>query len=546
MAKLVSVEQMQSLERGADKNGLSYKKMMENAGAALAKEIQAIAHRYYANGISIVGLVGPGNNGGDTLIALSKLASSNNQVICYVLHKKNEQQELIKSIVKNDGIVVYHEDDTNFKILIKIVKNSRIIIDGVLGTGFKLPLRQDVKVILEHVKKTLEKLEIPPIIVAVDCPSGVDNDTGETAHETISADFTVCMAAVKEGMLKLPAYKFIGELVVVEIGFTKRNSEISEITNNVADDKVVDSFKVDRPLDSHKGTFGTCMIVAGSSSYSGAALLAGKAAYRVGSGLVTMAVPSMIHAIIAGHLPEATWILLPNEMGSISESAGKVLMNYIHNADSLLIGCGLGIEDSTFEFLRTFLADNNRTIKDQTRIGFLINSDQVDSGKKVKYPPLVIDADGLKLLKKIPDWSKLLPESSILTPHPGEMEILTGINKEEIQKDRLEIARKFAGKWNAVVVLKGAFTVIASPGGDTTTIPIATQALARAGTGDVLAGMIAGFLAQGVPPYEAAIAGTWYHAQAGLIAAEKFGCTESVMAGDLLEVINEAMILKSI
>ncbi|MFC2065090.1 NAD(P)H-hydrate dehydratase [Chloroflexota bacterium] len=541
MAKLVSVEQMQSIERMADKNGLSYKKMMENAGNALAKKIKSIAHRYFANDVSIVGLVGPGNNGGDTLIALSNLANSFSQVTCYLLYKKAEQIELIDSVSRNGGKIVYREDDSDFKILTKIINENEILLDGVLGTGIKLPLHDDVKDFLALVKSTVEGQEFPPIIIAVDCPSGVDNDTGESAAETISADFTVCMAAVKQGLLKLPAYQHIGELIVVEIGLTKKNSEIYNITNNVASHKVVDSFKVARPLDSHKGTFGTCMIVAGSSSYTGAALLAGKAAYRVGSGLVTIAIPSVLHAIIAGHLPEATWILLPNEMGSISEPGANVLMSYIDNADSLLIGCGLGIENTTFEFMKSLLYKDNRTISDQTRIGFIHTSDSKDIKKKLELPPLVIDADGLNLLNRISGWSKLLPENSILTPHPGEMSMLTGIPKEDIQKDRLNIARKFSSEWNAIVVLKGAFTVIASPGGDTTTIPIATQALARAGSGDVLAGMISGFLAQGVQPYNAAIAGAWYHAQAGLLAAEKLGCTESVIASDIVDAINEAL-----
>jgi ADP-dependent NAD(P)H-hydrate dehydratase / NAD(P)H-hydrate epimerase len=546
MPKLVTVEQMQSFEKQADKSGLTYQNMMQKAGSALAKEIQSIAHRYYADEVSIVGLIGPGNNGGDTLIALAKLAESYNGVTGYLLFNKKEQQELIDNVVSHGGNIVYGKDDIDYKIISELVNTSDILIDGVLGTGLKLPLHGEIKSFLEKIKNTIGKQEIPPIIIAVDCPSGVDNDTGETAEETVSADFTVCMAAVKKGLLKLPAYEHVGELIVVDIGFSKKNSDIYEIKNEVASNEVVNSYKIARPLDSHKGTFGTCMIVAGSSSYSGAALLAGTAAYRVGAGLVTMAVPSNLHGILAGHLPEATWILLPHQLGSISESAASVLLRFVNNADSMLIGCGLGLEDTTYEFMKTFLTNRTNNVIEQSRIGFLPVADQNNSGKKVPLPPLVIDADGLKLLTKIENWHKLLPENSILTPHPGEMQILTDLSIKDIQNDRLNIARKFAVEWNAIVVLKGAFTVIASPAGDTTTIPVATPALAHAGTGDVLAGMIAGFLAQGMESYKAAIAGAWYHSQAGLIAAEKLGCSDSVMAGDLLDAISESILYELI
>jgi NAD(P)H-hydrate epimerase len=161
--------------------------------------------------------------------------------------------------------------------------------------------------------------------------------------------------------------------------------------------------------------------------------------------------------------------------------------------------------------------------------------------KPVSLPSLIIDADGLKLLAKLPDWSKLLPAPAILTPHPGEMSVLTGLAIDEIQKDRLIIARKFAEKWGHIVVLKGAFTIIASPDGRTTTIPVATPALARAGTGDVLAGLITGLRAQGVDAYDAARAGAWIHAQAGLTAAGFQGSMAAVMAGDVLEAIPDVI-----
>jgi len=170
-------------------------------------------------------------------------------------------------------------------------------------------------------------------------------------------------------------------------------------------------------------------------------------------------------------------------------------------------------------------------------IGFLGGGEKDSDEGPVKLPPLVVDADGLKLLAKIPEWWKNLPSPAVLTPHPGEMSVLTGLSVADIQADRLENARKFAQKWGQVVVLKGAFSIVAAPDGRTVVIPVATPALAKAGTGDVLAGIIVGLRAQGLPAFEAACAGGWIHGQAGLVAEERIGTAASVLASDVLEAI---------
>ena len=389
-------------------------------------------------------------------------------------------------------------------------------------------------------KDIVAKMEWPPYIIAVDCPSGVDCDGGQAAPQTISADATVTMAAIKQGLLKLPAYDLIGELRVVEIGRLDDLKAWQEIVNEVADEELALSLLPLRPTDAHKGTFGTALIAAGSINYTGAAYLAGKAAYRIGAGLVTLAVPASVHGALAGQLPEATWVLLPQEMGVISSAAADVLKKNLEKATALLVGPGLGLEDTTREFIAKLLS----TTEDKPvhgRMGFVQSDTGKPAPKQISLPPLVFDADGLKLLSKLPDWPKLLPAPAILTPHPGEMSVITGLETEEIQKDRLMIARKFAQEWGHVVVLKGAFTVIAAPDGRTTTIPVATPALARAGTGDVLAGLITGLRAQGLDAYDAARAGAWIHAQAGLTAAGFQGSMAAVMAGDLLEAIPDVI-----
>jgi hydroxyethylthiazole kinase-like uncharacterized protein yjeF len=286
-------------------------------------------------------------------------------------------------------------------------------------------------------------------------------------------------------------------------------------------------------MSAHKGTFGTAVIAAGSVNYTGAALLAGKAAYRSGAGLVTLAVPAPLHASLAGQFPEATWLLLPHELGVIAESAAEVLRKNLERATALLVGCGFGLEDTTADFLSALLTGPRAA---RGGIGFVHPAREAGAAK-ASLPPMVVDADGLKLLARIPNWPSTLPAESVLTPHPGEMSVLTGLPRDELQADRVGAAERFAKEWGHVVVLKGAYTVIAGPEGETAIIPVATPALARAGTGDVLAGLVTGLRAQGVPAYPAAWAGAWIHAQAGLRAAAALGGTASVLAGDVLDQI---------
>ncbi|HUM27627.1 MAG TPA: NAD(P)H-hydrate dehydratase, partial [Anaerolineales bacterium] len=314
---------------------------------------------------------------------------------------------------------------------------------------------------------------------------------------------------------KLPAFEFIGELQVVDIGLPDGLSSWQEVNTDAADDELVAVLLPERTPASHKGTFGTAFLVAGSTSYSGAALLAATAAYRVGAGLVTLAVPEPLHIALAGRLLEATWVLLPHENGAISEKARDPVLKNLERATSVLIGPGLGDFASTGKFVAGILP-------------------------AIKLP-MVIDADGLRHIARIKDWHKKLFDVAVLTPHPGEMSALTGLSTEKIQGNREEVAVSYAKMWGHVVVLKGAFTIVAAPDGQRTVIPVATPALARAGTGDVLAGLIAGLRAQGLSAYDAAVAGAYIHARAGILAADTLGTTASVLAGDVLDMVSDVL-----
>ncbi len=512
MQKLVSVAEMREIEQQADASGWSYAQMMERAGRSVADAVQA---RGQVHGWqSVLGLVGPGNNGGDTLVALDVLAQAGWRVQAWCVRRSRED-ELVRRLLTRTTDVIFVEDDPQGERLRAGLEQSEVVLDGLLGTGIRLPLKPEMAAGLQQVKAILEGLETPPFVVAVDCPSGVDCDSGAAADECLKADLTVTMACVKQGLLRLPAFSFVGELQVADIGLPADLPALVQIRRFVPDQAWVADYLPPRPLDAHKGTFGTALLVVGSLHYTGAAYLAAMAAYRVGAGLVTLAVPTPLHAALAGHLPETTWLPLPHQDGLLAVEAAEVVQRNLGRATAMLVGCGLGLEETTGQFLERLL--------------------QAD------LPPLVVDADGLKLLARLPEWPRRLPAESVLTPHPGEMAILTGLSKEAIQSDRMEIAERYAREWGHVVVLKGAFTVVAAPNGWTAILPFATPALARAGTGDVLAGLIVGLRAQGMGAFEAAVAGAWIHAQAGLTALGVLRSAAAVLAGDVLDCIGDVL-----
>jgi hydroxyethylthiazole kinase-like uncharacterized protein yjeF len=535
--KLVTVSQMQAIEKEADAGGLTFDQMMENAGQGLADIIYDLFEEEEQAEIEIVGLVGPGNNGGDTLIALSELAAEGWKARAYLVKRKKD--DLIKRFTEAGGEVLAGE--SAFEQLAEAIGTADVLLDGVLGTGTKLPLKKDMAELLSEVNDILDGLDEYPLVVAVDCPSGVDCDSGEVADETIGADLTVTMASVKEGLLKLPAFEYVGDLEVVDIGLPENLSSMNQLNVEVAEADSVAALLPERPIDSHKGTFGTALIAAGSINYTGAAVLAGEAAYRAGAGLVTLAVPAPVHVALAGRFPEATWVLLPHEMGVIASNGAEVLAKNFERASALLVGPGFGTENATKEFVENLLEGKYSAKRSVQRIGFVHQEQEKKEENSAKLPPMIFDADGLKLLAQIKDWDKKIPAPAILTPHPGEMEVLTGLPKEAIQESRQKIASQYAKLWGHVIVLKGAFTVIAAPDGRATIIPVASPALARAGTGDVLAGLIVGLRAQGLDAYEAAVAGAWIHAQAGLYAADDLGTNVSVLAGDVLDSISDVI-----
>ena len=540
MMRFMSVAEMQAVEKESDASGWTYPQMMERAGGGLADIVEDIFGELKGKGV--LGLVGSGNNGGDTLVALAQLAGQGWKAGAYIVRPRPEQDPLLDRFQKAGGTLYELKADPNFKLLSELVNQHALLLDGVLGTGIHLPLKGEVARALAAVQKALADSPEAPKVVAVDVPSGVDCDSGDAAPETLSADLTVTMAAVKQGLLKFPAYNKVGDLTLVGIGLPEDGETLQawkKVTRFVADDAYVRSVLPQRALDAHKGTFGTALVVAGSINFTGAVLLSSEAAYRAGAGLVTACVPAPLHTVLAGQLPEATWVLLPHEIGVVAAEAAEVVLENLGRATAMLVGCGFGQEDTTARFLERLIGAEAQL--DRHHMGFVPAAKPGNGVEKAHLPSLVIDADGLKLLARIQNWHKFLPAPAVLTPHPGEMSVLTGLSTDEIQSDRIQIAERFSRQWGHVVILKGAFTVIAEPEGRTALIPVASPALARAGTGDVLAGLVTGLRAQKMPAFEAAVAGAWIHAQAGLRAAEILGTSASVLAGDVLGAVPDVM-----
>ncbi|NDJ75707.1 MAG: NAD(P)H-hydrate dehydratase [Chloroflexi bacterium] len=564
MPKIVTVKQMRAIEKATDAAGHTYADMMQLAGRAVTE--RAKDHLRGVADPRVVVLVGPGNNGGDGLVVARLLLEEVNDcaVGALLLAPRDADDDVFAAAQEAGVVLIDAEADRtdDFAQLFDWVMGADVIIDALFGTSLRLPLEGDAVDVLESVHRALAHRraeDLPPayttpanpepiiraddpVIIAVDCPSGLDCDTGEVDELALTAHETVTFAAAKPGLLTFPGANYVGHLHLGDIGLPVPLPELDKIALTLVDAAESGARLPQRPLDSHKGTFGKAMVVAGSLNYTGAAYLAAAGAYRVGAGLVTGASPQIIVPMLAGMLPEATWLLLPHDMGVINEAAVRVLREEIADYDAMLLGPGFGREDVTGEFLRELLVPQEQERRSRA-IGFVQDAPtnaEVEAAH-AELPPLVIDADALNLLAGMDDWARLVPPGTILTPHPGEFARLANIDTADVAADRLALAIDKAAEWDCVVVLKGAFTVIAAPDGFAAVLPFASPALASAGTGDVLAGAIVGLLAQGLAPFDAALVGGWLHGMAGVRAAELIGTAASVMAGDVLEMLPEAL-----
>lgn len=558
--KIVTVEEMRQTEKAADASGLSYAAMMENAGRAVA---EAIAQEAAVKGRRVLVLIGPGNNGGDGLVAAHYLRGMSADVACYVWKRRANNDKNFERVVDDEIPVVWMKDDGDLAKLRQHVTQADVIVDALLGTGASRPIEGALKVLLDTVRSAVQEraaagratlvsptwpasLPASPLIVAVDLPSGLDADSGALDPAALPADLTVTFACPKPGQFLFPGAGGVGQLLVADIG-------VPEDLTAECDLELITAEKVRgllplRPLQAHKGTFGKAMVVAGSVNYTGAAALAAAAATRVGAGLVTLAPPRVLHGTLAAAVTEPTFLLLPHDMGVLAPGGMKILAEKLPGYQAVLIGPGLTIEKPTIEFVKEFFEQAGREGKRRRRsIGFLASTQETtNEGAKegIALPPLVVDADALNILAGFEKWWELVPAGSVLTPHPGEMARLVGkeMDRDAILADRWGVARHKAAEWNQVVMLKGAFTVVAAPDGRVAVSPFANPGLASGGTGDVLAGAVVGLLAQGLAPFDAAVAGVYLHGLAAELVRSDLG-DAGMVASDLLPALPEAISL---
>jgi ADP-dependent NAD(P)H-hydrate dehydratase / NAD(P)H-hydrate epimerase len=507
--KIVTVNEMRRLEAEANTLGITYDSMMDAAGRAVAETILA---RVTPSETTALILVGKGNNGGDGLVCARYLHDAGVTVKVYGLQPPDETDGKVIALRERQTFMVDAENDMQSRVLKHLLNSATVVIDAVFGTGVRLPLQGNAANLLAQAKRILEAREAQPLIVAVDVPSGVDCDNGRVDSNTIHADVTVTFGAAKVGQYLFPAADYLGALNIAPIGWPEDMPGLQTIKFELADSQRVKASLPKRTRESHKYDYGRLAVIAGSRNYVGAAYLVGAAATRSGAGLVTMAVAEPVQSLLAGQLIEATWLPLLHTDGFIAESAANQMKPVVHKNNAIILGPGLGMEETTKVFLSSFLNLLNDT-------------------------KMLVDADGLRLLAQLDGWHNRLPKPAVLTPHPGEMQALTGLDKDEVQKDRLGVARRYAAEWGHVVLLKGAFTIIAAPDGRAVLEPFATPALAKAGSGDVLSGIIGSLLAQGMEPFEAAVAGAFIHGRAGLYTLSTIGTPTSIRARDYIDAL---------
>ena len=523
---------MAAIEQASERAGVSTDALMENAGLAVAQAAREELGR--AAGVRALVLVGPGNNGADGLVAARHLRRWGADVICCLLTQRPESDPKL-DLAREYGVEIL--SFPNGDALEWLLRRSRVVIDAVLGTGRSRPLSgpvRDAMLLLQRARPQPGHpgpAEGPPMLLALDLPTGVNADTGEVDPACPRFDATLALGYPKAGLLRFPGAEHAGRLRVLDIGVPPGLPEEQSVDVEMLTGLWAASRLPPRSLDSHKGTYGHALVVAGSRHYVGAAWLASQASVRAGAGLTTLASPESVYPVAAAKGAEAIHLPLPeDEHGRVHPSAIALLSQAAHpepaegraarrRFTAALAGCGMGWSEGCAEFLRRLLRETN---------------------DRLEGLPILIDADGLNNISGIVGGHTHVSGPIILTPHPGEMSTLTGIPVGHIQSDREGIAHEWAGRWGVTLVLKGAHTVIASPGAPVRIAPFANPGLATGGTGDVLSGVIVALLAQGLHPPVAAAVGVCLHAAAGQRVADRLGWA-GLAASDLLDALPPAI-----
>ena len=502
---VVTAEQMRLMDRlTIEKYGVPGLTLMERAGEAVTQSILERFARNAKKGVLIV--AGKGNNGGDGLVVARLLKKK--RIPCeVVLLARAEELSIdaahnLRAFLKLKGKVKEISAEGLDLLSARMSKNA-LIVDAILGTGIK----NEVRGFFADAITLINAAGLP--VVAVDIPSGLDTDKGEPLGAAIQAEMTVALGFPKLGEVIYPGVKYSGDLAVADIGLDERAvTEVSPQTE-LLEREGIRWLVPRREPDSHKGSYGHLLIIAGSRGKSGAAILASRAAMRSGAGLATLAAPRSLNNIFAGALVEVmTEPLRDSAAEEIEPLSDDEWRRMLERKDALLFGPGIGISHATQNILRWLL--RNLAV------------------------PWVIDADGLNNLVLEIDRLRHARTPPVLTPHPGEMARLTGKSTAQVNADRVGIARSFAVEHRCYLVLKGARSVIATPDGRIFINPTGNPGMASAGMGDVLAGILTALLGQGLSPEDAMKLGVYLHGFVGDTVAGTKGPI-GLIASDIID-----------
>lgn len=505
--KIASSKEIYQIESNSEKLGITTKILIENAGLKIAQRIINEIENISLTNIII--LVGKGNNGNDGLIAASHLSSWGIKVVAYLCIKRPSSDYYLKA-AQNSGVLIEHHSVKSKKHLKDILNKAHIVVDAILGTGNRKKISSPISDILTHLKTS--KVENKKLkIIAIDVPSGINPDTGLIDSYSVKADKTFVLGLYKIGMFENPQPEYYGQKSVLDIGIP--NNIDKHINYELITKSWVKKHIPQRSLSASKDDFGKVLMIVGSKDYPGAASLAANAAIRSGAGLVTVGLTESIKTIVASNAIESVFLTLPsNASGNIlPKKAIDIIKEKITYQNVFLYGCGISQAKEMQTLTKLILSSKNNL-------------------------PIIIDADGLNILAKLNNqgirWWENMPHNTILTPHIKEMSRLTGIEIKDIQENRISISLKYAKIWNKIIILKGPHTIIAFPNKTLMVSPFTTPLLATAGTGDILAGLIAGLIAQKIPPEFAASVGVYIHGEAAILASYNLKAN-NIIASDL-------------
>lgn len=503
--KAVTPEQMKAIDRHAiSVLGIPGVVLMENAGVRVFEA--AVRMLKSMKDPRVLVLCGKGNNGGDGFVAARYLYNDGFTTEVFALASPDAitaDAKVNLNILLNMGKTVkYVLGPEDLEELNSVIPRCSLIIDAIFGTGIRGAITGVSREIIDIVNGS----GIP--VLSVDVPSGIDGCSGAVCGDAIRAVRTVTMALPKTGLLLYPGAEYCGELEVAKIGIPRAAVESVDINMETVDRHNVIEMMPQRKPDTHKGSYGKVFIIGGSPGLTGAVVMAGQAAARSGSGLVTVGVPRSVYPIAATKLTEVMTLVLPdNPDGALCEKALGVVLKKAESSNVVAVGPGL-----------------------LTGPG----AKAVVEGLIEKSPvPLVIDADGINCLADNPLVLRKANTQVVLTPHPGEMARLMGVTPKDIQSDRLGWAKEAAADFDCCVVLKGARTITVLPDGRVYINLTGNPGMATGGSGDVLTGVIAALIAQGMSPADATRAGVCVHGWAGDMAAESLGMA-GLLAGDII------------